>query len=304
MSSSSSSPAVKPATAASILVALLVVYVVWGSTYFAIRLALHGYAPFFFPGLRFLFAGSLLYAVLRLRGAPRPTFKQWGNAALIGMLLLIFGNGFVVLAERSVGSGLAATAVATVPLWSALFGLFWGQRVAPMQLLGLALGFGGIVVLNFDAGMAGDHAAAALLAIAAVSWSFGSLLSRRVDLPPGLMGAACEMATAGLMFLAVSALRGERWQLFPSAEAFATLAYLAVFGSMLAFSAYMYLNAHTTPALATSYAYVNPVIAVALGVLLGGETIGRSGYVAIALVLAGVALIILFNPAARRSKEE
>lgn len=295
------SNASQPVSKASVLLSLLIVYVVWGSTYLAIRFALQGYAPLFFPGVRFVFAGSLLLAWLLLRGAPWPSLKQWLNATLIGVLLLILGNGLVVLAERSVGSGLAATAVATVPLWAALFGMFWGHMPARMQWLGLALGFAGILVLNMDKALSGSPAAALMLLVASVSWSFGSLLSRRIDLPPGLMGAACEMLSAGLLFLLLSRLRGEPWVLVPSQEAFLALAYLGVFGSLVAFSAYIHLNNNSTPAFSTSYAYVNPVIAVILGVLLGGETIGSDGLIAIALVLVGVALIIWFNPGMRRA---
>ncbi len=277
------------------LLALLTVYLVWGSTYLAIRFALQGYPPLYFPALRFLLAGGILYLILRLRGRAAPTLRQWRNAAVIGFLLLDVGNGGVVMAERSVGSALAATAVATVPLWTALFGGILGQWPQRMQWLGLAIGFAGIVVLNLGGDFAANPAAAVLLIVSAATWAFGSMWSRRLDLPQGLMSSACQMLAAGVMFTVASALRGESWTLLPSAKAAGALLYLSLFGSLLAFSAYMYLVQNLTPSLATSYAYVNPVVAVLLGLSLGGEHIVSSGYAAIVLVLIGVVLIVYYN---------
>lgn len=285
-----------------VALALLVLYLVWGSTYLAIRFALQGYPPLFFPALRFLFAGALLYAVLRLRGAPNPSLRQWRNAVVIGVLLLNVGNGFVVFAERAVGSALAATAIATVPLWAALFGGLWGVWPRGAQWLGLLLGFAGIVMLNLGGDFAANPAAAALLMTAALSWAFGSIWSRRLDLPSGLMSSACQMFAAGVIFLAGSYAAGESWQLRAAPQALAAMLYLAVFGSVLAFSAYMYLVQNVSPALAMSYAYINPVVALGLGATLGHEKFVASDFLAIALVLAGVVLIMLYNRAERSKK--
>jgi drug/metabolite transporter (DMT)-like permease len=282
-----------------IALALVTLYFIWGSTYLGIRIALRGYPPLFFPGLRFAAAGAALLGIMRLRGAPLPTPRQWFNATLIGFLLLGVGNGGVVLAERSVGSGLAATAVATVPLWAALFGLFWGHRPTLLQWLGLGVGFAGIVFLNLRSDLSAETGAALLLAAAPLSWAFGSVLSRRLDMPAGLMNPAAQMLTAGVLFLVGSAAAGERWQFHTAPAPMAALVYLTVFGSMVAYSAYIYLVHNASPALATSYAYVNPVVAVVLGVLLGGESFASDSLTAIGLVLAGVALIVIFNP--RRS---
>lgn len=278
-----------------VVLALLAVYLVWGSTYLAIRFALEGYPPLFFPGLRFIAAGGVLYLLLRLRGVAAPTPRQWRNVALIGVLLLNVGNGGVVIAERWVGSALAATAVATVPLWAAVFAGIWGHWPVRMQWLGMVIGFAGIVVLNLGGDFAANPAAALLLTVASATWAFGSVWSRRLDLPKGLMSSACQMLAAGVVFIAASALRGESWTLLPGARAVGALLYLTVFGSLLAFSAYMFLVQNVTPSLATSYAYVNPVVALLLGLTLGGEHIVRSGYIAIALVLLGVALIVYHN---------
>lgn len=279
-----------------VALAMLTVYVVWGSTYLAIRFAVAGYPPLFFPGVRFVLAGTILMALLKLRGYPWPTLRQWGNAAVIGVLLLNFGNGCVVLAERSVGSGLAATAVATVPLWAALFAGIWGHWPVRAQWLGMVIGFAGVVVLNLGGDFAANPAAAALLLLASASWAFGTVWSRRLKLPAGMMSTACQMLAAGAIFLAASAARGEPWTLQAEPRAVFSLLYLALFGSVLAFSAFIYLTQNVAPAMSTSYAYVNPVIAVLLGVFLGGEHIGTGEFIAIALVLVGVALIVGYSP--------
>jgi drug/metabolite transporter (DMT)-like permease len=278
-----------------VVAALLSVYVIWGSTYLAIRFALDGYPPLYFPALRFLAAGSLLFGFLVLRGYPMPSLRQWRDAALIGVMLLNVGNGGVVLAERNVGSALAATAVATVPLWAAVFGGIWGAWPARAQWTGLVIGFAGIVVLNLGGDFAASPVSAILLTISAATWAFGSVLSRRLDLPKGLMSSACQMLAAGLVFIVASAVRGESWALWPNNGAGEALLYLIVLGSLFGFSAYIFLVQNVTPALATSYAYVNPVIALLFGLSLGGEHIVRSGYFAIAMVLLGVVLIVLNN---------
>lgn len=278
-----------------VLLSLFCVYVIWGSTYLAIRFALEAYPPLFFPGLRFVVAGSVLMLALRLRGAPLPTLRQFGCSAAIGFLLLNVGNGAVVYAQQSVGSALAATVVATMPLWASLFGGIWGQWPRKMQWIGLVVGFSGILLLNIGGDFAANPLSAALLVTASVSWAFGSVWSRRIDLPKGAMSTACQMLSAGLLFLLASWWRGESWQLVTTPRAMAALAYLAVFGSIIAFSAYIYLVQTVSPQLATSYAYVNPVIALLFGVGLGGELFVASELAAMALVLFGVLLIVRYN---------
>jgi len=283
---------------------LAAVYFVWGSTYVGIRFALEAYPPLFFPGVRFIAAGSILMVVARLRGQPLPSLAKFGRSAMIGFLLLNIGNGAVVYAQRDVGSALAATAVATMPLWASLCGGIWGVWPKPMQWLGLAVGFAGIVLLNLDGDFAANPLSAALLIGASISWAFGSVWSRRLDLPSGAMSAACQMLSAGVLFLIASAAAGESWQLVTTPKAMAALAYLTVFGSVVAFSAYMYLNQTVSPSLATSYAYVNPVVAVLLGALLAGELFVASELAAIVLVLSGVVLIVLNNRAPRAARAD
>lgn len=279
-----------------VLLTLLTVYIVWGSTYLAIRFALAAYPPLFFPALRFIFAGGVLILFTAARGTKLPTARQWANSSLLAFLLLIIGNGGVVWAEQSVGSGLAATAVATVPLWTALFGMFWGEAPTRMQWAGLVVGFIGIVVLNLRSDLSGNLTAALLLVASALSWSYGSLLGKRIELPSGLMNPGAQMFSGGLMFLLLSALRHESWVLVPNFKAAFWVLYLAVLGSIIAFSAFVYLMNNANAALATSYSYVNPVIAVLLGVAFGGEIVTRDTLVAMGLVVAGVALILAFTP--------
>ena len=272
-----------------VVLALVTVYLVWGSTYFGIKVAIGTLPPLGMLALRFLIAGAGMFLVLRLRGVPAPTWRQWGSSAIVGALLLFGGTGLVAVAERQASSSVAAMVIAVSPLFASVFARFWGERTGGREWLGIGIGLVGIVLLNL-----GDlHAtplAAVLLVLAPLCWTFGSQLSRHLDLPQGLMGAAAEMLTGGALLMLLSPLFHERWQV-PTAASLWALGYLIVFGSVLAYSAYMYLVATVRPALATSYAYVNPVVAVLLGVGLGGEHLSPLGWAALAVILAGVGLV-------------
>jgi drug/metabolite transporter (DMT)-like permease len=274
-----------------IALALLAVYFVWGSTYLAILLALEGFPPMLMAGVRFLMAGIALYAALRLRGAAAPTRRQWLWSGAIGTLLLVGGNGGVVVAEQWVVSGVAALGVATVPLWAALFGGLWGRWPRRIEWLGLLIGFAGVVLLNLGGDLRSQPLGALALLVAAVSWAFGSVWSKRLDLPGGLMASAAQMLGASGVFLLLSASLGERLDGPPGLRAVLALLYLIVFGALVAFSAYTFLLRRVSPALATSYAYVNPAVAIALGVLLANERISTTAIVAMIVILGGVALI-------------
>ncbi|WP_221089584.1 drug/metabolite exporter YedA [Deinococcus aquaedulcis] len=281
-------PAPTPLTPA-VLLCLGLVYVVWGSTYFGIKVAIETLPPLGMLAARFVVAGALLLAFLRWRGAPWPTAREWGASALVGTLLLGGGTGLVTLAERDASSSVAAMIIAVSPLFAALFGRLWGERTGGREWLGIGVGLAGIALLNVGE-LRATPLAALLLILAPICWTFGSQWSRRLPLPAGLMGSAAEMLTGGAVLLTLSVLLGERWGT-PSAASLWALGYLTVFGSLVAYSAYMYLVAHTRPALATSYAYVNPVVAVLLGVGFGGERLGTLGWVALAVILAGVLLV-------------
>jgi len=270
--------------------ALFALYFIWGSTYLAIRLALPGFPPLMMAGLRFVMAGALLYLLLRLRGEPRPAWAQWRAAARVGTLL-VAGNALVVVAEQWVSSGVAAVAIASVPLWAVLFAGLWGRWPAKGEWVGLVVGLLGFALLQSGGELRASRAGAIVLVLSTVSWALGSMWSRRLPIPKGLMAAATEMLTGGAVVLAVALVRGERMVVLPGAQATLAFLYLVVFGSMIAYSAYAFLLANVRPAMATSYAYVNPVVAVVLGALVAGEQVGLLAVGALVLILGGVAII-------------
>lgn len=271
--------------------ALVSLYFIWGSTYLAIRFGLASYPPFLMAGTRFVCAGAVLFAFLRWRGYAAPTRAQWLNSAATGAMLLGLGNGLVCYAEQSVASGLAAVAVASMPLFAAVFGGLYGQWPRRMEWLGLGVGFAGVVMLNLGGSMAGSPFGALALIVAAGAWAFGSVWSRRRNMPPAAMNTAAQMLTGGVLLLAFALLTGERWPAAPTMSANLALVYLAVAGSLIGFSAYLYLLNNVRPALATSYAYVNPPVAVLFGAMLGGESVRPFDIIAMAVILGGVALI-------------
>jgi drug/metabolite transporter (DMT)-like permease len=288
---SGSEPTVAPRTGA-VVAALAAVYLIWGSTYLAIRVGLDGFPPFVMGALRFLAAGFAMYAFLRWRGHAPPTRAQWRNLAVLSVFLLVTGNGLVNVAEQTVSSGLAAVAVASMPLWAALFGRLRGQHPTRGELLGLAIGFLGVVWLNIGSEMRASTVGMIALLLAPISWAWGSVWSRGRDLPGPAMSTAAQMSLAGIFMAAIAAALGERIVAMPSPSATLAVAYLAVFGSIVAFSAYVWLLDHVRPALATSYAYVNPPIAVLLGAVLLGERFGAQSIGAMAVILVGVAIVV------------
>jgi drug/metabolite transporter (DMT)-like permease len=277
----------------AIAVALASVYLVWGSTYLFIRLAVEGYPPLLMAGTRFTASGLLLLAWQWLRGVPMPTAVQWRNCAVIGALLLGIGNGLVCYAEQSVASAVAAIVIAAVPAWAGVFSWLYGQRLVRTEWTGIAIGFVGVVLLNLGGEFDADPVGMAMLAIASVAWAFGSIWGRGRDLPSPFTATAAQMLCAGVILLAVGALIGERYRPDPPLLATLSLLYLTFIGSLVGFGAYVYLLAHARPALATSYAYVNPPIAVLLGVFLAGESLQPLTVAAMAVILVGVAFISL-----------
>lgn len=272
---------------------LFALYVIWGSTYLGIRFALESYPPFLLAGVRFLGAGVALYGFLRWRGMAPPTRLQWRNAAITGLLLLGMGNGLVCFAEERVSSGIAAVAVASMPLFAALFSGLYGEWPHRRESIGLAIGFAGVIVLNLGSSLAGSSLGAAALLLAAAAWAFGSVWSRRQTMPPGPMNTAAQMLCASVALLVVGFAGGEQLPAHPTTRATLAVVYLAVFGSIIAFSAFLYVLRHARPAVATSYAYVNPPVAVLFGVLLAGEKVGPFDLAGMAIILAGVAVITL-----------
>jgi drug/metabolite transporter (DMT)-like permease len=279
----------RPSTTLLVL-ALLALYIIWGSTYLAMRIAMETLPPMLMAGPRFVVAGSVMYGFLRLRGAPSPTRAEWIASAKVGILLLTFGNGAVAIAEQSVSSGVVAVIVASMPIWAALFGYFFGAPPGGREWAGLALGFAGVVILNLGGDLKLEsHGLIAL--VAPISWAFGSVWGKKLPLPKGGMATAAQMITGGIAMLVLAAATGERVEGPPSLRTILAMLYLAAFGSLVAFTAYTWLLRNTRPALATSYAYVNPIVALLLGRFFGEEPLGLSTVAAAAVSLIGVALI-------------
>ncbi|MDB5076389.1 MAG: protein of unknown function transrane [Chloroflexi bacterium] len=277
----------------TVILALAAVYLIWGSTYLGIRFALEGFPPYMLGALRFLIAGAGLYIFLRMRGMSRPTLVEWQGSALLGILMLVLGFGGVTFAEQYVSSGLTALAVGAMPLWAALFAGLFGRWPVRVELLGLALGFAGLIILNLSGGLSAKPIGAIVLLISPAGWALGSVLSGRLRLPPGLMGSAAEMLCGGAVMAVISVVRGERLHHTPSMHATLALVYLTVFGSIVAFSAYLFLLGRVRPSLATSYAYVNPIVAMGVGVWLGGEHTSGAALFATPIILAGVVIVLV-----------
>lgn len=292
-------------TRTRIIAAFAAIYIIWGSTYLAIRIGIESLPPLIMGGVRHFTAGVILYAIMKMRGAPQPTKLHWRSAAIIGALLLMGGNGGVILAEQLVPSGVAALIIATVPLWMALFGWLRGAaRPGGGTAIGLALGLSGIVLL-VNPGQTVSHGAvnpigALILLSAALSWSIGSVYSRGAPQPSNpLMSTAMQMLAGGTVMLTIALLRGESAQLHfdqITARSVLALAYLTVFGSLIAFSAYVWLLKVSTPAHVSTYAFVNPIVAVFLGWAFASEELTVRMLIAAAIIIAGVVLITTHRP--------
>ena len=284
-----------------VIVAFAAIYTIWGSTYLGIRIAIESLPPLLMAGTRFVIAGPLLYAWSRCRGAARPTPKQWLATAIVGGALILGGNGLVTLAEQRVASGLAALLVATVPLW--LVVLDWlflkGEKPTITVVLGLVLGLVGIGLLVGPGDLLGDErvdlVGVGLVLLAAFSWASGSLYSRRAAMPDNiLLSTGMQMITGGMLMLLVAGLRGEWGQVDLAAvtlRSWLALAYLTVFGSIVAYTAYTWLLRHVKPAWVGTYAYVNPVVAVFLGWAFAGEDLSVRMLIAAVIIVLAVVVI-------------
>ena len=277
----------------AIALALASVYVLWGSTYLAIRFALESYPPFLLGAIRMALAGALMYAVLRARGAKPPTARQWRTLTVLSIWMVLLSNGLVNLAETEVGSGLAAIAVASMPLFAGVFAMLRGRHPSRIEWVGLVIGFLGVIWLNAGSGLSSSTLGLVCLVIAPIAWAWGSIWSRDQDLPEPFMAASAQMLTGSAWMLGAALVTGERITALPTFDATAALLYLVVAGSIFGFTAYIWLLHHVRPALATSYAYVNPPIAVLFGALLGGEHFTSHDIGAMAVILVGVVIITL-----------
>lgn len=277
-----------------VLFALLTVYLVWGSTYLAIHVALQSFPPFLLMGSRFLVAGSLLFVCLKWRGKPNPNRRQWRDAGIVGILLLGGGMGLTAVGQQYVSSGMTAVFIACSPMIMSLCAGMFGVWPNKREWLGIASGFGGALLLSGSAELSAQPLGMLALLGAIICWDLGSVLSqKKLHLAPGAMGFASEMLLGGAFLCVIGFALGENFNAAITLPAFFAWSYLVVAGSLLAFTAYMYLLSKVRPALAASYAYVNPVIAVALGVLLADETVAPRAMLAMLIILASVLLISL-----------
>lgn len=283
-----------------VAIALGVVYLVWGSTYFAIAIMVQTLPPVLAAGARFLVAGLLLtlWILMRDRGALRVTRRQAAGAALVGVLLLAGGNGLVTMGERTVPSGLAALIVASVPLWIVVMRLFAGDRVHGDVIIGVTVGIIGVAVLVVPSGMSGtvDPAGLAMLVGATLSWATGTFLSPRIGMPRvPLASTALQMLAAGVVLPLAAVPLGEYGSVDMGRASFASIiafGYLVLFGSLVAFSAYTWLLQHASVSLVSTYAYVNPVVAVFLGTLFLREPVTPTMLFGAALILGAVGFIV------------
>ncbi|WP_415656318.1 drug/metabolite exporter YedA [Roseateles sp.] len=282
-----------PGLSPKLLLCLAATWLVWGSTYLAIKVALVSLPPFFQMGSRFLVAGALLAGWMRWRGVPWPGRRQWRNALVIGGLMLGGGMGGTATAEQTVGSGLVVAFIAVMPLMIAGLNLLWGERPTRLESLGIAFGLVGVLLLTQGQGFGASPAGLLAISVACASWAVGSVLSQRsLPLAPGAMGFASEMLAGGVVLMGLSLLGGETLPERIEPQALWAWAYLVVFGSLVAFNAYMVLLAEASAGLASSYSFVNPVIAMLLGVTLAGEQISGHEWLAAGVVLVGVVLLL------------
>ncbi len=287
------SPASAPRARLAVIAALAAVYIVWGSTYLGIRIGLEGFPPFLMGALRMSAPGLLMYAVLRWRGMPAPTWAQWRTLFVLSIWMVLLSNGLVNYAEQEVSSGMAAIAVASMPLWAALFSVLRGDHPSRGEWVGLAIGFAGVLWLNAGSELAATPKGMIALLIAPIAWAWGSIWSRGLQLPPPFMSAAGQMICGSIWMVATGLALGERIVEWPELRPTLAVIYLAVFGSIVAFTAYVWLLQNVRPALATSYAYVNPPIAVLFGVWLLDEKFTAHDLGAMAVILVGVVIITL-----------
>lgn len=299
MIASTETPAVAPPFASrldpKLIASLAAVYLIWSSTYLAMKVAMHDLPPLLMASMRFASAGMVLLLVALRRGVKWPTARDWLSVAPVGTLLFVGGNGFIAIAQGTIPSGATAVVAAMMPLWMGVLGVITGDRPTRREWLSLAIGFGGILVLMGGPSLAGDPLHIVLVLCAPAAWALGSIIARRLDSPATkdvFMLSAMEMITGGVALFVIGALRGESIPHHVGAKSWIALAYLWVAGSLIAFTAYSWLLRNTRPVIATSYAYVNPGLAVVLGAALSGEPLGPTTIIANVLMVVAIWLAL------------
>lgn len=292
-----------------VVMALLAVYIVWGSTYLGIKIAIETFPPFLMAGIRFLIAGALLYGFVVGKEKKHPKLIEWRDTTIIGTLLLLGGNGLVVIAEKTIPSSIAAIVIATVPLWMIVIAWILKSQTKPNRstLIGTLIGFIGVVILMFPSYqeyLHFDTFGLLLTLLAAILWSLGSIYSQKATLPTSVMlSTAMQMLSGGLVLIIVATLFGE-WQQFHvetiSSRSLFALAYLVLIGSLVGFSAYVWLLKNVSPFLASTYAFVNPMVALFLGYFFADEVLSVKAFIATVLIISAV-VMITFSKAKKRS---
>lgn len=274
------------------ILALSCTYLIWGSTYLAIYFGIQSFPPLMLGAIRFTVAGSVLYIILRLFGASRPSRSQWGGATIVGLLLPAIGNGTVCYVQQTVSSSVVALAIATAPIWMAMFSALWGHKITQRECVGIVVGFVGIVLLNMGGALHGDVANATLLILAAASWSFGSVWSKHLAMPSGLMAPACQMLAGGVILIFASLLVGEQLPQQVSTQSWLAMGFLVLFGSLVAYSAYQWLINHVRPLIAISNTFVNPIVAFMMGISFANDVVTYNEYIALVVIFIGVILVL------------
>jgi drug/metabolite transporter (DMT)-like permease len=275
-----------------LIIALLSIYIFWGSTFLGVHFAIRGFPPFMLAGLRIILA-SLCFFIWALLAGERilPSKTQVKNAALTGILMLGLSNGLFCVALQTVSTGITALIISSMPVYCTLFARIWGSKTSFLEWCGIGMGIAGVAILNIGTTIEIDILGMMALFFSAACWAFASVLIMRVDMPKGKTASALQMLFGGTASFIFSFLLGEKIPTFLPWESLLGLAYLIFFGSIIGFNAYTYLLHHTRPALATSYAYVSPIVAITLGALVVGETVDAAILIAMGIILSGVGLI-------------
>jgi drug/metabolite transporter (DMT)-like permease len=280
----------------ALIASLAAVYLIWSSTYLALRIVVVDLPPMYSAALRFLLAGSMMFGYALYKGARFPSLRDWLRISPVGILLFVGGNGFVSIASQSIPSGGVAVVCALMPLWVGVLGFVFGVRPTGREWFSLFVGFAGVVILLGGPSLAGEPLHIVIVILSPILWAAGSLWSRRTKDIGGehapLIGPALQMLTGGIALAAVAVARGEHFPVDAAPTSWLALAYLFVFGSLLGFTAYAWLLRNTRPAIATSYAYINPVLAVLIGAALYGEPLGWTTLVANILIVGAVMLAL------------
>lgn len=286
---------------AKLLLAFSLIYFIWGSTYLGIRYAIETMPPFLMASARFIIAGVVMYAFLRFKGAPNPSLRQWCNLGVVGVFMLLGGNGFVAWAEQYISSGLAALLVSLLPLWLITLDWLWigGPRPTWQAMLGIAFGICGVVLIVDPARIMGSSVhltGAGMVILASLLWAIGSIYAKKIDHPKSIfMSAACQMIVGGMALLLTSVLLGEPAGFTISAVSTVSLlsfCYLTIAGSMIAITAYAWLLQNASATSVSTYALVNPAVAIFLGWLIADEALTPSIMLGAAIILLGVFLVI------------